>query len=280
LKKGEEKRMEKKLRILVIMAHPDDSDINCGGLALKYTQKGHIVKFVSTTNGGTGHYKIGGIELIRRRYEEAQNSAKVAKLYEYQILDWHTGELEPIVEKRKVIIKIIRDFIPDLIITHRPYDYHPDHRYTSQLVQDASYILTVPNMLPLTEYLKEQPVICYSYDGFKKPLLFQADIVIGIDDVIDKKLEMLHCHTSQMYEWLPFNEGKLDEIPKNEKDRKKYLFNTRFSLYKEIANKYREKLVELYGEKGKVIKYAEAFEISEYGKQIEKEEIFKLFPFF
>jgi LmbE family N-acetylglucosaminyl deacetylase len=272
--------MDASLRVLVIGAHPDDADICCGGLALKYSSQGHIVKFVSCTNGATGHFNIGGIELARRRYAEAQESATIANLSEYQILDWHTGELEPTVVNRKVIIKIIRDFKPDLIITHRPNDYHPDHRYTSQLVQDASYIITVPNMLPLTDIVTKTPVICYVYDEFQKPYPFRPDVVVSIDDVIDKKISMLHCHESQMYEWIPYNNGILDQVPADDDDRRKLLEEQYDPVWRNIADLYRERLIKLYGpEKGRAIKYAEAYEICEYGSALPNEEIFRLFPF-
>lgn len=267
------------LRVLVFGAHPDDADINCGGLALKYSSQGHIVKFVSCTNGATGHFGIGGIELARRRYLEAQESAKIANLNEYQILDWHTGELEPTVVNRKVIIKIIRDFKPDLIITHRPNDYHPDHRYTSQLVQDASYIITVPNMLPLTDIVTKTPVICYMHDDFQKPYPFRPDIVVGIDDVIDKKLAMLHCHKSQMYEWLPYNNGVLDQVPTGDEDRRNWLKEHYDSVWRNIADLYRQRLVEIYGpERGRAIRYAETYEICEYGADLPNEDMYRLFP--
>lgn len=273
--------MNRKNRVLVFGAHPDDGDVHCGGLALEYTAAGHKVKFVSVTNGDTGHYRIGGIELAQRRYAEAQASARIANLEEYQILDWHNGELEPSVANRKVIIKIIRDFKPDLIITHRPNDYHPDHRYTSQLVQDASFIITVPNMLPLTKFISKKPVICYMYDNFKKPYPFIPDVVVGIDKVIEKKIGMLHCHTSQMYEWLPFNDGVLDEVPEGDNARRQWMAKRRLSGNEQIANKYRSRLIELYGEReGNKIKYAEAYEICEYGASLSQEQIPELFPFF
>ncbi len=273
--------MDKKNRVLVFGAHPDDDDVSCGGTALKYTALGHKVKFVSVTNGDTGHYKIGGIELARRRYAEAQASAKIANLEEYQILDWHNGELEPSLTNRKVIIKIIRDFKPDLIITHRPNDYHPDHRYTSQLVRDASFSVTVPNMLPLTEFMPKQPVVCYMHDNFKKPYPFIPDVVVAIDEVIEKKIDMLNCHTSQMYEWLPFNKGILDEVPEGKSARRLWMAKHRLSQVEQIANKYRSKLIELYGEReGNKIKYAEVYEICEYGASLTKKEIPELFSFF
>ena len=268
-------------KILVIGAHPDDGDITCGGLALKYTALGHEVKFVSCTNGDTGHHEIGGIELARRRYHEAQAAAEVAGLVEYQILDIHCGELEPTVANRKTIIRIMREFDPDLIITHRPNDYHPDHRYTSQLVQDASYIVTVPNMVALTDIISRLPRICYMYDHFQKPLPFQPDVVLSIDDVIESKLDMIHCHDSQVYEWLPFNQGMLDQVPKDERERRKWLASWRLPRFEKIADRFRDRLRELYGEeKGRAVRYAEAYEGCEYGAGFSGDDVKELFPFF
>jgi len=272
---------EEKLKIMVIGAHPDDADIRCGGLALKYIAGGHTVKFLSTTNGDTGHHQIGGIELARRRHAEAQASARVAGLAEYEILDLHNGELEPSVANRKLIIRIIREYNPDLIITHRPNDYHPDHRYTSQLVQDASYIVTVPNMVALTDILPRTPKICYMHDQFRKPLPFQPDVVVGIDEVIDKKVEMMHCHESQFYEWLPFNQGNPEEVPVEPQQRKQWLASCRLPYFENIATEYRQVLIELYGEaRGREMRYAEAFEGCEYGAGFSKDDIQALFPFF
>jgi len=260
--------MASNIRVLVFGAHPDDDDLQCGGTAIKLSKAGHTVKFVSCTNGGTGHHEIGGIELVRRRYEEAQRAAKVAGIAEYQVLDIHNGELEASVMNRKTIIRIIREFKPDLIITHRPYDYHPDHRITSQLVQDASYIMSVPNMLPLTEAMTEFPVICYMSDTFQKPIPFSPDIVIGIDDVFDRKVEMIHSHTSQMYEWLPYNRGVLHTVPTGDEERKEWL-REHFLNPRDRADRYRNRLIELYGEaEGKAIRYAEAFEVCEYGRPL------------
>ena len=269
------------LRILIIGAHPDDADIGCGGLALKYVSLGHTVKFLSTTNGDTGHHEIGGIELARRRYAEAQASARVAGLAEYQVLDLHNGELEPSVANRKLIIRIIREYNPDLIITHRPNDYHPDHRYTSQLVQDASYIVTVPNMVALTDILPRTPKICYMHDNFRKPLPFQPDVVVGIDDVIEQKVRMMDCHESQFYEWLPFNQGISDQVPADPEERRRWLASLRLPYFENIADAYRPVLIELYGEReGRAFRYAEAFEGCEYGAGFNKEDIPRLFPFF
>jgi LmbE family N-acetylglucosaminyl deacetylase len=268
-----------KLKVLVFGAHPDDCDIKAGGLAINYSKLGHLVKFVSHTNGATGHHEIGGIELAKRRYQEAQEAANIAGI-EYQVLDNHTGELEPSVANRKEVIRIIREFEPDLVFSHRPNDYHPDHRYSAALVQDAAYIVTVPNMCPLTPHLESNPVIMYLSDNFQKPNPFQPDVVLDIDDVIERKLDILHCHTSQMYEWLPFNSGVLDEVPEGEEERRSWMAERRLRAFSDTADRFRDKLVELYGsDRGARVKYAEAFEVCEYGSSLTAERMELLFPF-
>lgn len=271
----------KPLRILVIGAHPDDADLMCGGLAVRFTSLGHEVKFVSCTNGDTGHHMIGGIELARRRFGEAQASAKVAGISEYEIFDNHTGELESTIANRKQMIRAIREYRPDLIVTHRPYDYHPDHRCTSTLVLDAAYIATVPNMLPLTQFLDRPPKICYMYDHFTRPAPFRADVVLPIDDLIDKKLAMLDCHASQMYEWLPFNRGLTNEVPPGGDARREWLLTRLLAdFFTGMRRELDSRIVELYGEaNAHSIKYVEALEFCEYGAGMTAEDRARLFPF-
>jgi N-acetylglucosamine malate deacetylase 1 len=271
--------MGDRLSVLIFGAHPDDCDIKAGGLALKYAGLGHRVKFVSHTNGATGHHAIGGVELARRRFEEAQASARVAGI-EYDVLDNHTGELEPTVQFRKEVIRIIRGFQPDLVMSHRPWDYHPDHRYSAMLVQDAAYIVTVPNMVPLTPHLETNPVIMYLSDHFEKPVPFAPDVVLDIDDVIEKKLDMLHCHTSQMYEWLPYNQGSLDSVPTDQGERRAWMAERRLKAFSDTADRFRSHLVETYGaQHGRKVQYAEAFEVCEYGARLTPEKRNELFPF-
>ncbi len=269
---------EKSPRILVFGAHPDDCDIKAGGIAIKYAALGHEVRFVSVTNGDAGHHEIGGVELARRRRAEVEAAGAVAGI-EYLVLDNHDGELEPTLENRRKIIRMIRSYTPDLIFTHRPNDYHPDHRYTSILVQDSAYMVTVPNICTDVPALRNNPVIAYLSDNFRKPSPFAPEVVIDIDDVVEKKLDMLHCHTSQMYEWLPYNGGTLDQVPGSVQDRRKWLEH-RLAGFEAVANRYRELLVQRYGEKrGAKTRYAEAFEGCEYGSALTKEKINTLFPF-
>jgi len=270
---------DRPLRIMVFGAHPDDCDIKAGGIAIKYAHLGHEVNFISVTNGDAGHHEIGGIELARRRRAEAQAAGAVAGI-EYHVLDNHDGELEPTLENRKKIIRLIRSYTPDLILTHRPNDYHPDHRYTSILVQDSAYMVTVPNICTDTPAMSHNPTIAYLSDNFQKPQLFAPDAVIAIDDIIEKKLDMLHCHTSQMYEWLPFNAGVLDQVPTAPPDRRKWLKH-RLNAFRATADRYRDLLIKLYGrDAGTQVQYAEAFEGCEYGTALTPETVPKLFPFF
>jgi LmbE family N-acetylglucosaminyl deacetylase len=267
---------DKKLRIMMIGAHPDDCDLTCGGIAIKYSKLGHKVKFVSVTNGDAGHQDHTREELAKIRAEEARQSALTAGI-EYEVLDFHDGNLKVDIPTREKILGVIREFNPDLIFTHRPNDYHPDHRYTSILVQDASYLVMVPKVCPNVPYLKHQPIILYMYDTFKKPNKFFPDITVGIDDVAEQKRKMLSCHRSQVYEWLPwigsFQEGQRDTD-------EKAIYDSLLDDDIECAKECRSQLIEKYGVQiGESIKYAEAFEISEYGGSLSKEEINRYFPF-
>ena len=268
------------IRVLVIGAHPDDCDIKAGGIAALYTQKGHVVKFVSVTNGDAGHHEMGGGPLAQRRNAEAQAAAEIIGI-EYELLDIHDGELMPTLENRFQIIRTIRDFRPDLIMTHRPNDYHPDHRYTSMLVQDAAYMVTVPNICALTPHLERNPVIVYLSDGFKKPNPFEPDVAIGIDAVVEKKIDMLHCHVSQFYEWLPYNSGTLNSVPDTAEGRRDWLAERLRKRFSTIAENNRSLLTNLYGVKeGFDMQYAETFESCEYGSSLTPENLPVLFPFF
>jgi LmbE family N-acetylglucosaminyl deacetylase len=266
------KPSKKPARILVIGAHPDDCEITCGGASALWSDAGNTVHFVSATNGGTGHHAIGGIELVRRRMAEAKAGAAVVGAT-CEVLDSTNGDLEPTLSNRRVFISLIRRFKPDLILTHRPNDYHPDHRYCSQLVQDASYVITVPNNVPTVEALRSPPVICYLADEFKKPIPFSPDVVVGIDAVVERKLQALHQHVSQFYEWLPWNHGAENRVPKTDKQRKEFLRQTWVPRDMRRADKFREQLVARYGpEAGAKVKHCEAFEVCEYGARLTDEK--------
>jgi N-acetylglucosamine malate deacetylase 1 len=177
-------------------------------------------------------------------------------------------------------VEIIREVDPDLVVTHRPNDYHPDHRYTGQLVQDAAYTVTIPNVAALTPHLMTNPVFASFSDRFQRPYPFQADVIIDIDSVMPTKLEMLHCHTSQFYEWLPYNQGRLDQVPEDEDARKAWVNELWGARSHDLSDTHRDALVARYGEeRGRAVRHAEAIEISEYGAQPTLQELATLFPF-
>jgi LmbE family N-acetylglucosaminyl deacetylase len=266
------------LRLLIIGAHPDDADYAAGGTAALYRAGGHLVKMVSLTNGDAGHQTLRGAELARRRKGEAAAAGAVIGAT-YEVFDNHDGQLLPTLETRNQVIRLIRSFQPDLVLTHRPNDYHPDHRYTSQLVQDAAYLVTVPAIVPDTPHLARDPVIAYLPDDFQKPYPFQPSVFVNVGPVLDKIVAMLHCHQSQFYEWLPYNVGETDKVPANNVGRKDWLAEkTRIKL-RARAERYRELLVKCFGpDHGARIEYLEAFEGCEYGAPLDDGARRRLFP--
>ena len=267
---------QQKLRILAIGAHPDDCDIKFGGTAALFAQMGHVVKFLSITNGDAGHHEMGGGPLAKRRYLETQESLKRLGIEEYQVLDNHDGELIPSLEIRRQIIRAIREWRADIVITHRSNDYHPDHRNAGILVQDAAYMVVVPNVVSGTPPLTKNPVFLYYSDNFQKPNPFTPDIVVDIDSVYEKKIDGMDAHVSQFYEWLAWVDGRINEVPKDPKARREWLKGRRpfgvTPVTRVIAGKW-------YGkDRAAKMKYVESFEIGEYGRRPSDEEIKRLFP--
>lgn len=288
----------KKIRAMMIGAHPDDCDFRCGGLALRYAQAGHSVKFLAMVDGSGGHQTMAPADIARRRRAETQAVARLAGI-DYEVWDLTDCELTADLETRKRLTRSIRAFRPDVIFCSRPNDYHADHRNASLLVQDASYLLIVPHFCPESPALREMPVIMHFYDRFQNPP-FSPDIMVDITDVIEDKFRMLDCHVSQMYEWLPYTKGTLDTVPTDPVQRLEWLHQPRVPRdgklddllltrdyqgqageYREAAPAalYRNKLVERYGERGREILFAEAFSLCEYGRPLTRELEQELFPF-
>lgn len=265
-----------KLRILAIGAHPDDCDIKFGGTAAKFAKAGHAVKFLSVTNGDAGHQTMGGAALAKRRFLETQESARRLGIMEYQVLDNHDGELMPTLEVRRQIIRAIRQWKADIVIAPRPNDYHPDHRYTGVLVQDAAYMVVVPNVVSDTPPLENNPVFIYYQDGFQKPAPFRPDVVVPLDSVWETKINAMDAHVSQFYEWLAWVDHKLDTVPKDPKERKAWLSTMRVQP---INDAVRKTLAEELGEAAAAqVKHVESFELCEYGRKPNLDELRAMFP--
>jgi LmbE family N-acetylglucosaminyl deacetylase len=265
------------LRIIAFGAHPDDCDIRSAGVAAKWAALGHKVRFVAVTNGDAGHHEQGGGQLAMRRRAEAIEAGRRIGV-DYVVLDNHDGELVPSLDVRQQIIRQIREWKADLVLAPRPNDYHPDHRYTGVLLQDAAFMVTVPNVVTEVPALKKNPVFLYFEDGFQKPAPFRPDIAVSIDDVVDKKVDALDAHVSQVYEWLAWHAGDLDQVPKDPTARKAWLKKSRM---RPPSAQVREALVKWYGaDAGGKVQVAEAFEICEYGTRPDEAMLRKLFPFF
>jgi LmbE family N-acetylglucosaminyl deacetylase len=264
-----------KIRIIAFGAHPDDCDIRASGTTALWVKMGYPVKFVSVTNGDAGHQTMHGRELAQRRLAEAKESARRQGI-EYDVLNNHDGELLPTLAVREQIIREIRSWKADVVLAPRPNDYHPDHRYTGVLVQDAAYMVVVPNIVPDVPALRKNPAFFYYQDNFQRPNPFRPDVAVSIDDVIDQKVNAMDSHVSQFYEWLPWVDGKLDQVPKDPEERKAWLKRTHFAP---PNPEIRAALVKWYGpETGNRTNYYEAFEICEYGAHPDDARLRQLFP--
>lgn len=271
---------DEKLKLLVLGAHPDDAEFHAGGLIIRYRAAGHQVRIVSVTNGAAGHHWRSASELASLRKEEA---AAVGRLIgvEYAVWDYPDGALQPTLEVRQQVIREIRTFQPDIILTHRLNDYHPDHRAVGQLVQDASYLVTVPLVVPEVPALRRDPVVAYMADFFNRPNPLTPDVVIDVTEQFPTIVEMLACHACQVFEWLPYNFGIESHVPPDSAGRQAWLTAWFATRARAVADRFRQRLQEVYGhERGSAIEFAEAYEISEYAAPLNPAARDRLFPFF
>ncbi|MDA8909221.1 MAG: PIG-L family deacetylase [Verrucomicrobiales bacterium] len=272
----------KPLRIIAFGAHPDDPEFQIGGCAIKWTKLGHKVKLVSCTNGDIGHWEMSGGELAKRRTAEVEEAARRMGT-EVEVLDIHDGELLPTLENRKTIVRLIREWDADLVFSHRPYDYHPDHRNVGLLVQDAAFMVMVPNFCPDTPSMRKNPAFFFFPDSFTKPYPFTPTLSVSIDDVLEEKVKALDALESQVYEGgaLGNSETRTKRFGDDPVRRVNFLLKSWSNRHERIADKHRESIIEWYGkEQGNAVKHAEAFELCEYGSKPSKDQLRRLFPFF
>lgn len=283
------------MRILMIGAHPDDCEFKCSGLALKYVRDGHQVRFLSVCDGSGGHHEMNRNEIAARRWKETRDAAEVIGI-EYDVWNIPDCELVADLATRERMVRYIRAYAPDAIFCHRTNDYHADHRNAGVLVQDASYLVIVPNYCSDVPALREMPVILNYEDSFKNPV-FEPDVVMSVDDVFEWKCKMADCHVSQMYEWLPFTRNELSEVPVDKDARFAWLvgdhidadtpdeeilsgkFKGLSARYAKVAARFRKQLIEHYGEDGNQVVYAEAYAVCEYGSPLTEEKKKILFPY-
>lgn len=263
-------------RLLFLGAHPDDAEFS-GGLMALYRSRGYPARIVSVTDGAAGHQTLSGPKLARLRRSEALSAAAVIGA-DCEVWDFPDGSLEPNLELRRRIVGEIRRYAPDLVLTHRPCDYHPDHRAVGQAVMDASYMVTVPAFASEVPALRQSPVIAAVGDLFTKPVPLEPHIVIDITLQLPTLVEMLHRHASQVYDWLPHNRQQAERVPASEAERKTWLAQEMLSQKRAIAERFRPRLVEVFGEAGKGLDCVEVYEISEYGEALSDEQRSRLFP--
>ena len=266
------------LRLLILGAHPDDAEYHAGGLAKAFCDSGGVVKMVSLTDGSAGHFQRSPATLGPMRRAEAAAAGRVIGAA-YETWDIPDGQLMPTIEVRQRVVREIRTFAPDLLLTHRTCDYHPDHRAVGQLVQDASYLVTVPNVLRDVPALRKDPVVAYMADTFSKPNRMAADVVLDVTDRLNTIVAMLACHRSQVFEWLAYEEGVLDEVPADDQDKLVWLRGWYLKHLRRRAQWFRRELIAAFGpQRGAEIEAAELYEISEYASRPDEVQRQRLFP--
>ena len=262
---------ERKMRVLSIGAHPDDADTSAGGLLNKLKRKGWEIRLLSVTDGsaGTYHLELAGQELcLMRRAEAAASGARLGARYD--VLDHPDGRLEVTLAIREELIRYIRRFKPDLIITNRLNDYHADHRNTAQLVQDASFLLTVPAICSDVPAMEHMPVVLYWHDSFKKPYPCQPDVVVPIDDTLEDIVQHAACHVCQYFDWMywPDNTELIDWPRDKQIERLRQRYDRLFAKYRV---EYDEQVRAKFGADADKIGHVEVYEISEYGEEPSQE---------
>ena len=266
------------LRIIAFGAHPDDAEQKAGGVAAQWAAQGHKVKFVSMTNGDVGHFAMAGGPLARRRKAEVEECARIFGI-ETEVLDIHDGELMPTLENRRTVARLIREWQADIVLGHRPYDYHADHRYTGVLLDDAAVLVVAPFFVPDTPPRPVNPVFLYYSDGFQDPKPFTPTFVAGIDNVADKKWRCISAMPSQFGDRDSWQGRTRPDVPAGDREREAYLLDLAKQRTQAVAEQYRDRLIALHGAAvGKTVRYAEAFQLSQYGRQVGLEELKRLFP--
>lgn len=268
------------LRIIGFGAHPDDNELKAAGVAALWAEEGHEVKFVSMTNGDIGHFAMAGGPLAQRRRAEVEECASILGI-ETEVLDIHDGELMPTLENRRTVARLIREWQADVVMGHRRYDYHADHRYTGELIEDAAVIVVAEFFDPYSPRVERNPIVLHYSDGFEKPYPFQPDIVVGVDAAAEKKWDCIRAMPSQFADADSWQGRYLPGVPDDPDERADYILNHMMERNAAVADQYRNRLIELYGEeRGSQIRYAEAFEICQYGRQPSMEELRAIFPTF
>jgi LmbE family N-acetylglucosaminyl deacetylase len=268
------------LRVVAFGAHPDDAELKFAGTAALMAAQGHKVKLVALTNGDVGHFEQAGGPLAIRRKAEVEACHKKLGV-STDVLDIHDGELMPDLETRKKVANIIREWQADIVLSHRPWDYHPDHRAVGKLAEDAAVVVAAPFFAPYTPPTKVNPIFLFYSDGFQKPYPFDPIIAVGIDEVAQKKWDCIGDMPSQFADADSWQARYRGNAPSDPAARAKMILDGVQQRSAAVADQYRSLLVKLYGEpKGRAVKYAEAFELNQYGSPATAEQLKQMLPTF
>ena len=192
------------MRVLAIGAHPDDIEIACSGTLAKCVKRGDTVIVCHVSSGNLGHVVIPPEELRVIRANEAKKAGALAGI---EVVCAGFDDLEIYdnnKEARDKLVDIIRYADPDVIITHNPDDYMPDHTAVSRLVFDASFTATLPNYP--TKVDKVAKLVPIYYMDTLAGVGFNPTEYVDIAEEIDLKLQMLECHESQVV-WMREHDG-------------------------------------------------------------------------
>jgi N-acetylglucosamine malate deacetylase 1 len=259
------------MRVLVLGAHPDDAEFHAGGLLYHHAKLQSQIRIVSVTDGRSGHQSIEQSSLVTIRRNEAARAGNVIRA-EYHTWDFPDGYLMPDLPVRERIIREIRTFKPDLVLTHRTCDYHPDHRAVGLAVQDASYLVTVPKIVSDVPALRRDPVVAYMPDMFTRPNSLRPDALLDATESLDTLIAMLACHESQVFDWLPFNQQILERVPTDHSERLLWLKEWFLGMVSPRGPLFWN------SDWGATPKLVEAFEISEYASRPTNSQKKQLFP--
>jgi N-acetylglucosamine malate deacetylase 1 len=268
------------LNIIAFGAHPDDAELKASGVAALWAANGHKVKFVAMTNGDIGHFSEAGGPLAIRRFKETQECARILGITT-DVMDIHDGELVPDLETRKKVARKIREWDADIVMGHRPYDYHADHRYTGVLLNDAAVIVAAPFFVPDTPPTRGNPIFLQYPDRFVDPLPYEPHLVVDIDASADKKWQCVMAMPSQFADKDSWGARMRSNMPDDQAERARIILESHQRNSASVANQYREMLIQQYGqERGSKVQYAEAFRINQYGRQVPVDQLKAMFPTF
>lgn len=271
---------DRPLRIIAFGAHPDDAELKAGGVAALWAAQGHKVKLVAMTNGDIGHFSQAGGPLAQRRIAEVQECARIFGS-EVEVLDIHDGELVPSLENRRTVARLIREWQADIVMGHRPYDYHPDHRYTGVLLNDSAVLVAAAFFTPDTPHTPRNPIYMNYSDNFEDPIAFKPTLVVDIGEAAEQKWKCISAMPSQFGDKDSWQGRTRPDVPEGEAERKAYLLDLARQRTAAVADQYREELVKMYGEeRGRKVQYAEAFQLNQYGRQASLDELKRMFPTF